>query len=259
MSELNKRILTALVLLLLIWGWYFHLPEVWFETALSLVICLAATCELVLLTRMPKPVWFILSSLPLWLLFLERPDVSWLLPAMLVWFAMFIFLPAGEAPSFPRFFAFAWLFTWLYLFALAISVTHATDAGRMLVIGCCLAVWVSDTAAYFVGRAFGKRKLCPAVSPGKSVEGMIGGLLFGVPVAVICWTSAGLLSWWLALLLAMITVLTGVLGDLSESAVKRMLGVKDSGRWLPGHGGIFDRIDAIIMAVPITWLLWGML
>ncbi|ATX79267.1 phosphatidate cytidylyltransferase [Mariprofundus aestuarium] len=258
MSELSKRVVTALVLVVLVWGWYFNLPSPWFETVLAL-IGWGATCELILMMKLRSSSVYMVSSLVVWVVFLKSPQIAWLLLASLFWFATFVTVSRNREVSFGHFFAFIWLFSWIYLFALAISNTHDSAIGQGLVIGACLAVWVSDSAAYFVGRAIGKRKLCPAISPGKSIEGLVGGLVFAVPVALICWLTWDVLPFALAGLLAIVTVLAGVLGDLSESAVKRLAGVKDSGRWLPGHGGILDRIDAIIMAVPVAWLLWGVM
>ncbi len=125
-----------------------------------------------------------------------------------------------------------------------------------------LLVWCADSGAYFVGRKIGKRKMSPAVSPNKSVEGLIGGLATGilVVVAVSIWFS----NWsWLALglflLLSLITILMSVFGDLFESMLKRHAGVKDSGYILPGHGGVLDRIDSQLSAMPIFalgfWLM----
>jgi len=257
-SELIKRILTAAVLLLLVYGWYVHLTTPWFERGLAL-LGFVATCELVLLTGLCRPLAYMAAGLALWVSFSLWPVAALLLPLCLVWFALFVIGGRTHAAPFGDFFAVIWMLGWLFAFALAVAQTHDSATGRGLIIGACLAVWVSDSAAYFVGRAIGTRKLFPAISPGKSVQGAIGGLLFGVPVAVGCWLYWDVMSPAAAVLLAIVTVVAGMLGDLSESAVKRMVGAKDSGRWLPGHGGILDRIDAIIMAVPVAWLLWGWL
>lgn len=258
MSELSKRITTALVLVVLVWAWYFNLPSPWFETVLAL-IGWGATCELILMVKLRASMVYMISSLLLWLAFLYAPQVEWLLFVTLFWFAAFVTVSRHQEASFSHFFAFIWLFGWLYLFALAIAKTHLSEVGQGLIIGACLAVWLSDIAAYFVGRAIGRHKLCPAISPGKSVEGLVGGVVLSVPLAVICWLMWDVVGLIPAIVLAIVTVFAGVLGDLSESAVKRLTGVKDSGRWLPGHGGILDRIDAIMMAVPVAWLLWGMI
>jgi len=258
MNELSKRILTALVLLVLVWAWYFHAPALWFNRILAL-LAWGATCELVLLVRLRRPAIYMLAALPAWLLFSMSPDVSQLLLLAFAWFALFVIFSRHKQHSFADLFAAIWLLCWLFAFSFAISQTHGYESGQALVIGACLAVWTADIAAYFVGKAWGKRKLCPAISPGKSIEGLLGGLLFAVPVAVLCWLQWGILSMPAALALAVVCVFAGVLGDLSESAVKRMVGAKDSGRWLPGHGGILDRIDAIIMAVPVTWAVWSVL
>lgn len=128
-------------------------------------------------------------------------------------------------------------------------------------------VWVADIAAYFVGRAFGKRKLAPAISPGKSWEGAIGGAFFVVVLGLMLAaspTAVGSLPERLvgfASPLVAIPVLIGlaalsIVGDLHESLLKRLAGVKDSGRSLPGHGGVLDRIDALIPVMPACLLIY---
>jgi phosphatidate cytidylyltransferase len=258
MSELGKRIITAAILLLLVWGWYFHLSSPWFERALALLGWIA-TCEVAIMVKLRRPVAYMAAALPFWWLFSIAPDVGQLLLLCLVWFALFVSFCRNARASFADFLAAIWLLSWLFAFAFAIARTHDSAPGQALTIGVCLAVWTSDIAAYFVGRAWGRRKLCPAISPGKTIEGLLGGLLFALPVAILCWLQWHLFSLTVAMMLAPVAVLAGVLGDLSESSVKRMVGAKDSGNWLPGHGGILDRIDAIIMAVPVTWVVWSQL
>lgn len=124
-------------------------------------------------------------------------------------------------------------------------------------------VWCADSGAYFVGRKLGKRKMSPHVSPNKSVEGLIGGLVTGG--LVVLGVSFGLLKNWsglaigLFLLLSLVTIVISVFGDLFESMLKRHAGVKDAGNLLPGHGGILDRIDSQLSAMPVFalgfWLM----
>jgi phosphatidate cytidylyltransferase len=120
-------------------------------------------------------------------------------------------------------------------------------------------VWIADTAAYFVGRAWGRRKLAPAISPGKSWEGAIGGLVGGAAYAIICgWFIDGI-AWPAFLAGAVLLAMVSIIGDLFESAAKRQAGVKDSGTLLPGHGGILDRIDSATATLPLAALLWPLL
>lgn len=119
-------------------------------------------------------------------------------------------------------------------------------------------VWLADSAAYFAGRAFGRRKLAPAVSPGKSVEGALAGLAAAVLLAFAVAALAGMhglaLAAWLGL--ALVTGVFSIVGDLLESRLKRIADVKDSGRVLPGHGGVLDRVDALTAAAPVFALGW---
>lgn len=124
-----------------------------------------------------------------------------------------------------------------------------------------LAIWAGDTAAYFAGRAWGRRKLAPAASPGKTVVGALAGLAGSAAAAgIVAWlglSASSSLRLPVATALAMGVVLGGAgqVGDLAESVLKREAGVKDSGTLLPGHGGVLDRLDALLFALPVTWLL----
>ncbi len=135
-------------------------------------------------------------------------------------------------------------------------------AGTGLLLLPIIATWFGDTAAYFGGRATGRRKLLPSVSPRKTVEGAVWGLLGSILAAALV---AGVflpllggnepLTWLPAALLGLVIGVVAQVGDLAESALKREAGVKDSGAILPGHGGILDRFDALLFTLPLTWLL----
>jgi phosphatidate cytidylyltransferase len=114
-------------------------------------------------------------------------------------------------------------------------------------------VWAADSGAYFAGRHFGRRKLAPRISPNKTVEGLLGGLFAGMLVAAAgtFLAGAGVAELPGVLLVAIVTVLFSVVGDLFESLLKRHVGAKDSGNLIPGHGGILDRIDGVLAALPI--------
>src|SRR5579872_2144022 len=116
--------------------------------------------------------------------------------------------------------------------------------------------WVGDTGAYYVGKNFGKHKLAPAVSPGKSWEGAIASVVTGVAFGMIYLplTIKGT-SLLIAGLLALATNIAGQIGDLAESAIKRGAGVKDSGTLLPGHGGWLDRVDSSLFALPVVYYI----
>ncbi len=135
---------------------------------------------------------------------------------------------------------------------LALMVLRAQPHGQWLILFVVALVAAADIGAFFVGRALGRHKLAPRVSPGKSWEGLAGGLVAALLFALLVWWLA---SPWLTLLqllpIVAFTVLASVLGDLAESMVKRHCGVKDSGNLLPGHGGVLDRLDSLTAAAPI--------
>lgn len=137
--------------------------------------------------------------------------------------------------------------------AAMVQLHESTPLGPALVLFLLLLTWTADTAAYFVGRRFGRVKLAPLVSPGKTREGVYGALAGGCIAGVLLgWgASLGLGATLLVALLCALTVAFSVVGDLYESLLKRRRGVKDSGRLLPGHGGLLDRIDSVTAAAPV--------
>ena len=123
------------------------------------------------------------------------------------------------------------------------------------------AIWATDTGAFFVGRAFGGRKLLPEVSPKKTISGAIGGFLLAVLVATLFGSfsvAQGVRLWWQFAIVGAVISIFGQIGDLVESALKRNYQVKDSGWILPGHGGVLDRFDSLLLAAPIAYhlIIW---
>ncbi|MDP2175671.1 MAG: phosphatidate cytidylyltransferase [Bacteroidota bacterium] len=139
----------------------------------------------------------------------------------------------------------------LPLFLFHLSVTQNDEFLPYLALNLFILIWCSDTFAYLTGRAFGKRKLFEKISPNKTIEGFAGAIILTM-------TFSLLLSYWfdipyqINLLIALISVVFGTLGDLVESQLKREYGLKDSGKLIPGHGGILDRFDALFISLPFT-------
>jgi phosphatidate cytidylyltransferase len=117
-------------------------------------------------------------------------------------------------------------------------------------------IWATDSGAYFVGKSMGKNKLWPVISPNKTIEGAVGGIFFSIIVAFICYFT-NFVDFSLPAVLA-ISILVGIfgqIGDLAESAFKRIYDVKDSGNLLPGHGGLLDRLDSALFVFPLLHVL----
>ncbi len=143
-----------------------------------------------------------------------------------------------------------------FLFLIAVLEPH----GRLWLLLLLIVVWANDTFAYFTGRLIGKHKLSPEISPGKTIEGAVGGLTGGGLVAYVFNYYANLMPaahWIIAL--SIVIGIAGIFGDLGESLLKRSAGVKDSGSLIPGHGGILDRMDSLLFPAPILYyfILWG--
>jgi len=135
--------------------------------------------------------------------------------------------------------------------ALALLWVRERDAhGLDLLLWVFIVTWSTDIAAYFAGRRFGRRKLAPAISPGKTVEGLIGGVVAASLLGG-AWTLANGLGPAL-IALAPVLAIAAQAGDLFESSMKRRAGVKDSGAWLPGHGGVLDRLDGLVPVAVLT-------
>ena len=116
-----------------------------------------------------------------------------------------------------------------------------------------ISVWGFDTGAFFAGHFFGRHKLAPNISPGKTWEGVAGGLVFSVGAALLFTVRPLGVSWYLAILLGLLIGIAATLGDLAESLIKRQTHVKDSGQFIPGHGGVLDRIDSLLFAVIVVY------
>ncbi len=244
------------VVLLVVWlgGWWLF--------GLALVAGLMALHELYTMTRSLRPlVLGGYAGLILALLGAELGGAQWLVASVVGTF-IFSFVVFGVADARPSFMAsmgttllgVVWVAGGL---SLLILLRALADHGRLAVFAVLLAVWADDSTAYFVGRLIGRHRMAPTISPGKTWEGFVAGTLTAVAVCFFALYQERheFLSIWQAVVLGTGVALSAALGDLFESAVKRDLGVKDSGRILGGHGGMLDRIDAQLFAVPAAYIL----
>lgn len=260
MNELGKRILTAILLLPLVVAWLFWLPSPWFDWLLG-VFAMVATVELLFLVSMPAPWVYAVCAGLFWGMVVTGGDpVLALFLLMLAWVMAFLVNSRISAPAISGSFgalAFAqWMLLCLFFFVWGVQRLHDANGGILFIAGACAGIWASDIAAYFVGRSLGRTKLCPTISPGKTVEGLVAGILAGVTIAALIWHDIISVPVFRAIGIGVVLILTGVVGDLAESALKRAVGAKDSGRLLPGHGGLLDRVDALLPAIPAAGLLW---
>ena len=256
MSSFWSRIAVSLVLLPLVLGivWLGG----WWLFAIALVGGLMALHELYVMGRGLRPI--VLAGyigLLLTLLGAEAGNISWMVggifSTVLVAFVVFGFSdarPSATAAISLTLLGVVWVGGGI---ASLILLRDIPEHGRLVVFTVLIAVFADDTAAFFVGRAIGRHKMAPRISPGKSWEGLVAGTLAAMAVAFFAMYDQGFLTDIEALALGAAIALSSTLGDLFESAIKRDLGVKDSGRALAGHGGVLDRVDSLLWAGPAAF------
>jgi phosphatidate cytidylyltransferase len=273
---LKTRLITAIVLLAVLLPILFLLPPIYVGVFFLVAVFAAAWEWSRLLTpQAGRAAWlYAIFCLVIILFLFAMQNVAWqfalLLLAVIFWFFLAPFILAkGMSVSLQKLRPFYIVLGFILLPATWFALLYLRELGLVFLLSTMALVWVADIGAYFVGKAFGKRKLAAQISPGKSIEGAIGGLLLCYGYALLCvfylpFESTIFGAWairfgWVPMFV-MVTVLTAfsIFGDLFESQLKRMAGVKDSSHLLPGHGGVLDRVDALIPTMPIAALLAGL-
>ncbi|MCH8496962.1 MAG: phosphatidate cytidylyltransferase [Marinobacter sp.] len=262
---LKTRIITALILAPLVIGGIFFLPPRGFALFTGLIVTLGAWewANMAGLTSQVQRVAYA-AAVALVLLLLttvQALPVLWL--ALAWWLSAFFLVRAYPAMgNYWQPVALRALMGLLVLVPTWVGFNHLRASGfsfgqvdnnLLLILYVFFVVWVADIGAYFAGRAFGKAKLAPRVSPGKSWAGVWGGMAAVLVLALAAsWLAgAGTVDAVLLVLLSVFVGFVSVLGDLLESMLKRFRGIKDSSQLLPGHGGVMDRIDSLTAAVPV--------
>jgi phosphatidate cytidylyltransferase len=277
---LKQRVITAVVLLALLLPALFWPSPIPFA-AVTLLLIAAGAWEFGRLNGCSEAASVSLGLLCVALCaaawgagWLERPlPLLWILTgaAWVLIGALLLRLGVRGWPGIPRLVRLAGGLVALWLAWLAVA--QARVAGINFLLSVLLLVWVADIAAYFAGRTFGlkftRQRLAPSISPGKSWEGVWGGMA-GVLLLAVAWVAADThwqaqvpslysrlagTGWWLVVLGAVFLVAMSVVGDLAESLVKRSAGAKDSSGLLPGHGGVLDRVDALLPTLPLAMML----
>ncbi len=265
---LATRITTALILLILFLCALFYFSSLGWA-ALVVVMVMQGALEWLRLAKLTdraaNAYWWLTLVLMLLLVFLDWQHPSWIaIPHLFIYAASAMlwlivvpfWLVGGWQVRRPLLMA---VIGWVLLIPTGLAMMDLRAASPWWLLGVMGLVWMADIAAYFTGRKFGKHKLAPTISPGKTWEGVIGALV-GVTIYIFMIVFFSGVNTLLSKLPIMIMaswlwVALAVVGDLFESAIKRQAGVKDSGSLLPGHGGLLDRIDALTATLPLAAML----
>jgi phosphatidate cytidylyltransferase len=274
---LRTRVITAVLILLLLLGMLFLAPPiVW--SVFVLMIALLGCWEWSRMSGLAnggQMAYLVLSGAigaALWLLYARAPDTAFMTAASIAFIVAAVFwivlapiwLARKARPGNVVCALTGWIVMWPTWFAFV----FLRDVSPWLLLAIAAVIWVADIAAYFAGKRFGKHKLAPAVSPGKTWEGVMGALagvaVYGIVLAVIARSQPTPFSTifdaasGVPVIVAMLVLAAlSIVGDLLESWMKRGVGLKDSSSLLPGHGGILDRIDALTSTLPVAALAIG--
>ena len=261
---LKKRVITAL------WGVPLVVVAIWFDEPLPWFTVLVAICGLLAIyefykiTGVSRITALTLFGLIWTLLFIIEPhwDYDKTIPILLasaIVISLILRVPAGRE----KFSLLDWLWSVagiIYIgLLLGLLVALRISGGREWLYLVVICTFGSDTFSYFIGRAIGRHKLAPRISPGKTWEGAVGGLAGSVIVALLFTLSSPVqvpISYGQAILLGLLISVSGQIGDLAESKLKRYKGIKESGNFMPGHGGILDRLDSILLAGLAVYLYY---
>ncbi len=261
---LKQRIITALALAIIFAGIIILADHRW-VVALFAIALFAASYELVTLTLKPGVNMGLTFAIVYAALFWLSNESSGIrinyyqsLTGLLLWIAIFGYLLcyrfSGQWSLSMRILQFFLGFSLLWICVHGLVFIHQHfDQGGWILLYLLTLVWVADIGAYFSGRKFGKHKLAPGISPGKTWEGVAGGIILNLGWMLIVFqiSNGWNITLWQFLIVGLATSIVSIVGDLYVSILKREASVKDSGSLLPGHGGVLDRIDSVIAATPV--------
>lgn len=267
---MKQRIITAMVGLVVLFAVLFSYNTIVLNIAISIVGAIAVY-ELLHSTGYVKSRLILIMSflyaliVPFFSTLDDRNMQIWVtLGYFCVLFA--VLLIRHQDVQFPEI-AIAFFVSLLIPMALAMLILMRDKSDHGLIYGMlvCVASWIADSAAYFVGRAFGKHKLAPQISPNKTIEGAVGGIVFSAlffmlfcagyrQVMAFFFDTQITIAWLRAFAIGMVCTIMGIIGDLMASVIKRQTGIKDFGKLMPGHGGVMDRFDSFLFVTPTLYL-----
>jgi phosphatidate cytidylyltransferase len=254
MSVLSKRILSAIFLFLIFLYSFFHQNYIYFLLLVSILVFLALY-ELDRLSgnnKFEKAIYWLFSIFVYFLIILNYEPIFFI-----IYFCLFFWIFIAPLALYKKqiiFDSVKFIVYPLILIGLFFSVVHLFINNKSLLLFSFFIVWLSDISAYFFGKKFGKKKLAPNISPGKTLEGIYGAFLANF-VFVGFLSTLNPNNFYNYLAMVIIIVPLSILGDLFESLIKRSAGKKDSGFFLPGHGGVMDRIDSLCVVLPVMMFL----